>query len=125
MNIAETIKALAAASSVAVGCLLNPAGIPEAKAAAQSCWIVPASGASVAPFRCDVSRRTNANGPIVNDIRHFQGDGAHFSVILWTSGGNPNGAEVFIEGERFTTTWYRDGDGDARVRIGRQGVFVF
>jgi hypothetical protein len=46
-------------------------------------------------------------------------------VILWTSGGNPNGAEVFIEGERFTTTWYRDGDGDARVRIGRQGVFVF
>ena len=118
-------KTLLASASIAVGCLFNPAGMPAAEAAAQSCWIVPTSGASVSPFRCDVSRRTNANGHIVHDIRHFQGNGAHFSVVLWTQGGNPDGAEVFIEGERFTTSWYRDGEGDVRVSIGRHGTFVF
>ena len=120
------LKTLLASASLAVCCLFNPAGMPEAKAAASNCWIVPTNGRQVPSFRCDVSTRTNANGHTVVDIRHFQGDGAHFSVILWTdSNRNPNGAEVFIQGERFTATWYRDSDGDHRINMGSYGEFVF
>lgn len=120
------LKQLAAAAAVATCCLFNPAGIPEAKAAAQNCWIVPASGASVSPFRCDVTVRTNANGHKVIDIRHFQGSGASFSVILWTDEyRNPTYAEVFVDGERYETSWWRDSDGDARLDMGSYGTFVF
>ena len=120
------LKNLLAAASIATCCLFNPAGMPEAEAAASNCWIVPASGRTVSPFRCDVSTRTNANGHTVVDIRHFQGSGAHFSVILWTDEyGNPNGTEVFVDGDRFTATWYRDSDGDHRIDMGSYGEFVF
>jgi len=116
-------KALIAAAAVTVG-TWGAAPMP-AEAAASNCWIVPTSGYRVDPFRCDVSERTNANGHTVYDIRHFQGAGAHFSVILWTVRGVPTTAEVFIDGERYITDWYYDEDGDVRLDLGPSGEFVF
>ena len=118
-------KTLLASASVAVCCLLNPAGMPEAKAAASTCWFIPASGARVSGVNCNVSTRRNANGHVVHDIQHWNGNGARFSVVLWTDSGNADGAEVFIDGERFTTAWWRDADGDIRLDMGRSGTFVF
>ncbi len=111
-------SAIAAASVAITGALSNA---PVAQAAAANCWHIPVGARSVEPFRCDVSARTNANGHLVYDIRHFQGNGAHFSVIIWDDGM----AEVFIDGERYDTTWYYDRHADVRLDIGDEGEFVF
>jgi len=113
-------KAILASAAVATCCLFNPSA---AEAATQTCWRVPSGGQVVSGFRCNVSSRYNANGHLVHDINTL--DGVRFSVILWTSGGNADDAEVFIDGERFTTAWYYDGDGDVRINLGRHGEFVF
>ncbi len=121
MSIVKTTAALYAAAAS-----LTILAAAPADAASQSCWIVPRGGRSVPSFRCDVSLRTNANGHKVVDITHFQGNGARFSVVLWTDDYNrPTTAEVFVNGERFRTAWYRDSDGDVRLDMGNHGTFVF
>jgi hypothetical protein len=108
--------------SIIASTLIAVAGLSTGEAAlakSQDCWIQ--EGQANAPaFRCDVSARTNANGHLVWDISHNENNGANFSVLLW----DDNTAEVFFGGERLTTTWFTDTDGDTRVEVGRS-QFIF
>jgi len=109
--------------SILASTLIAVAGLSVGDAAmakAQNCWIYEGQR-SVPSFRCDVSRRTNANGHTVFDIRHNERSGAHFSVILW----DDNTAEVFINGDRGEITWFTDKDGDTRLEIGGGDHFIF
>ncbi len=113
------LKNLLAAASVATCCLFNPAGVPPAEAAMQSCWMLYSSQRSTSPFPCDVSVRTNANGHRVVDIKHWQGNGADFSVVLWTDrAGTPSYAEIIYSGEVVSVPYYVDREGDVRLSVG-------
>ena len=108
--------------SIIASTLIAVAGLSTGEAAlakSQNCWMYEGQGTAPA-FRCDVSARTNANGHMVWDISHNQNNGANFSVILW----DDMTAELFFAGERVTTTWFTDSDGDTRIDIGRN-QFIF
>lgn len=108
--------------SIIASTLIAIAGLSTGEAAfakAQNCWYYEGYGSAPA-FRCDVSMRINANGHKVWDISHNQNNGAQFSVVLW----NDNTAEVFIKGERVTTTWFNDSEGDTRIELGEK-QFIF
>ena len=108
-------KSIIASLAVLTCCLGNPA-----MAKPSNCWIIPAGERSDS-FRCDVVERTNANGHTVYDITHFEGNGAQFSVVLWTDGT----AEVFVNGEVVEFPWYYDHDGDTRIDLPGGDQFVF
>ena len=108
--------------SIIASTLIAVAGLSTGEAAlakAQNCWMYEGRGTAPA-FRCDVSRRTNANGHTVWDISHNENNGAYFSVVLW----DDNSAELFVDGERLDTTWFTDSEGDTRIELGRK-QFIF
>ena len=114
------LKATLAAALVAASSFFAPA--VEAKPS--NCWILEYSETSsmVDPFRCDVTKRVNANGHTVYDITHFQGAGAQFTVVLW----DDQMAEViFKDGKRYEFEWYYDSDKDTRLILPDLGHFVF
>ena len=92
-------------------------------AKAETCWWEQDTG-KMMQSRCNVSMRTNSNGHNVVDIT--SADGFTTSLILWTNNGKPNGAEVFLAGKRFTANWWKDNQGDYRVKFfGKQMAFRF
>ncbi len=113
------IKALALASTIALGSILG--SVAPAQARASSCWIMRAGTRRAPAFRCDVTRRINANGHTVWDITHFQGNGARFTVVMWSD----YSAEVLINGERLRTTVNTDKAGDHWIDLGSYGSFIF
>lgn len=120
------LKGFLAAIPVATCCLFNPAGMPEAKAAPSTCWLIPRSGAQVQGFYCDLTSRTNYNGHVVHDISRRADGGAAFTAVLWTDGGgNPDYAEVLLDGTTYRRPWWRDAQGDVRIDVDTAGVFVF
>ena len=106
-------KALAASALIAVSTF---GAIAPANAAPTNCWILGNdSSASRQAFRCDVTRRTNANGHTVFDVKHFKNNGASFTVVFWTD----DKAEVIFAGEEpITLPSYTDKDGDQRIVAG-------
>ena len=98
---------------------------PSAEAQVQNCWILERTGESTKPFSCDVNKRRLSDDTVVLDIRHFQGQGAYFTVRLWQNDGKPSGADIWLEGKQYQAEYYTDKDGDTRLDLGEYGEFVF
>ena len=116
---------LAAASSIALFGGAMTLITPAAEAKVTNCWMLPRTGESAQPFNCDINKRTLADNTVVYDIRHFEGEGAYFTVRLWENKGRPNGADVWFEGEQYKANYYTDKDGDTRLDLGKVGQFIF
>lgn len=112
-------KALAIASAIALGSVFGSTTPAEARVSA--CWVMKTEQQRTSPFRCDVSKRITSDGTIVFDIRHFQGNGAFFSVVMYTD----NTALLYINGEKITTTVQTDRQGDHWLDLGSYGSFIF
>lgn len=114
-------------SSVAAGLLVAGSLFTPAMAKPSACWVIPAGGKLVNGQACNVHTRTNNNGHRVHDVTlTHEGDSATFTVILWKNeAGNPEHAEVILNGDRWTPSWHRDADGDIRLvfRSGNQIAF--
>ena len=129
------------AANKAINLLVNTAGMittglavataaavftPSAEAKVQNCWSLPRDGQTHQPFNCDVNQRRLADNTVVHDIRHFQGEGAYFTVRLWeNSKGRPTGADVWISGKQYQVNYYTDKQGDTRLDLGEHGEFIF
>jgi len=106
------LKQLLATVAVTACCLGNPAA-----AAPSTCWFSGNDGSKrVAPQRCDVGMRTNANGHKVVDITSFV-DNSKISIVFWkNTDGSPYYAEVFFKNSGRTVWKYRrDKDGDIHL----------
>ena len=115
-------------SAAGVGAALGVvvALVAPAQAAPSTCWLIPPSGAMTQGFYCDLTSRTNYNGHIVHDISRRADGGARFTAVLWTDGGgNPDYAEVVVNGQVYRKAWWRDAQGDVRIDVDTAGVFVF
>ena len=112
------LKTLAASALIAVSTF---GAVVPAQARPTNCWILGnAPNANSKPFRCNVHRRVNANGHTVFDVKHYQGNGASFTVVFWTD----DIAEVIIPGESpMKMRFYADRDGDQRL-VGPDWEFV-
>ena len=76
------------------------------------------SGGELIGNRCTINSRLNVNGDRVFDV--IEPSGLKRSIVLWDN----EEAEVFLEGIRYTGTWWTDSDGDVRVTVGG-GTFAF
>jgi len=83
-----------------------------------SCWFQMQSGGELIGNRCTINSRLNVNGDRVFDV--IEPSGLKRSIVLWDN----EEAEVFLEGIRYTGTWWTDSDGDVRVTVGG-GTFAF
>ena len=104
------IKGTIAAAAVITCCLGNE--LPAYSAPA-TCAVMNVADNFLETFACDYSMRINANGHKVNDIVFFINDERNdVSIIFWKSqDGNPEYAEVFINGERTAMQYYRAKNG--------------
>ena len=101
--------------------LLSFTTAAPALAAPSYCWIIRPGMDQNPAFSCNVTERNNYNGDLVYDITHQEGYGADFSVIIWDDGTS----ELFFDGQRHTTTWYYDHEGDVRINLENGAQFVF
>lgn len=100
----NVLKATIAAVSITACCLGNQ--LP-ASSAPTTCALRDKADGYIDTFPCDHSMRVNANGHKINDIVFFNGNKRYdVSIILWTQNGNPEYAEVFINGQRTAMQYY-------------------
>ena len=104
-------KALAASALIAVGTF---GSVAPANSSPTNCWIVGNHRqANSKSFRCDVKRRTNANGHVVFDVTHLQNSGSSFTVVFWA---DDTAEVIFTNGTpNIRVPSYVDSDGDYRI----------
>ncbi|WP_172637138.1 S1C family serine protease [Cyanobium gracile] len=97
----------------------RPAEASGRSTSGPTCWFqLTQDSTDLAPSRCSVTSRRNANGHLVYDV--IEPNGTTRTVVLW----NDDSAEVILEGKRYLGRWEKDQDGDFQVHLD-QGTFAF